>query len=558
MRIRIFSSKKEDKSPHLPLPSHFHTASFPQRMIAHADPASACAHTPEASSRKRSPSPEATRTALKRSLPNANDRDAKAARPTRYLRPLLYDVHSAARVSDLAPTAPLSTLRPTETRRLTAGARAAGEAQSATTKLRRGEDSATLFSCADTFTLGEYECVKRKHEFIHPTAMDVDHASGTNVVFVRMFSEPEVIVMLDTAGAQARTVWEKVIIPTHPRRKVSHVKYINRSAILVGFHVAGNNVGHADVVTIVDAATGIDVMSSVNLPHEISGIASARYTGRAVVWDKRGCATMINPSGAAIAWHDEISSWCTEYDVDGCMAVTAAGFGKVALAEHLKQENDCVVTPADDWVSCAVSPEGDLIVFGGKAGRLLMVAGFLHGYRGTPRLVWDTQLAAEEWTVHFAAAGSAVICHDGVGTVKALNSRTGAPTWSMNTCPLIFYPNGDFGITGVVVSDHEDTSVRAPGSSQNSTADFSIVCLGENGEVQRLLFEKGVCVKSNMVEMQHTQMRACVAPSGNNLLCATSDGTVTLLDSDLNTVWVMPALYPPRLPLQTHDCRDVA
>jgi hypothetical protein len=140
--------------------------------------------------------------------------------------------------------------------------------------------------------------------------------------------------------------------------------------------------------------------------------------------------------------------------------------------------------------------------------------------------------------VHFAAAGSAVICHDGVGTVKALNSRTGAPTWSMNTCPLIFYPNGDFGITGVVVSDHEDTSVRAPGSSQNSTADFSIVCLGENGEVQRLLFEKGVCVKSNMVEMQHTQMRACVAPSGNHLLCATSDGTVTLLDSDLNTVWV--------------------
>ena len=50
-------------------------------------------------------------------------------------------------------------------------------------------------SALSTFTLGGDRCLKKSHEFIHPTVMDVDHARGTNVVFVRMFSEPETIVM---------------------------------------------------------------------------------------------------------------------------------------------------------------------------------------------------------------------------------------------------------------------------------------------------------------------------------------------------------------------------
>ena len=391
-----------------------------------------------------------------------------------------------------------------------------------------------MVSCTDTFTLGGDRCLKKSHEFIHPTVMDVDHARGTNVVFVRMFSEPETIVMLDTAGAQTRTVWEKVITTTHPRRKVSHIKYINRNAILVGFDVADMKMGHKSVVSIVNATTGIDVMPSIDLSHEVSGIASARYRGRAVVWDKCGFATTIDTPRVVAC--GESSSWCTEYDTNGCMAA-ATKFGMATMGGDFKMR--------DEWVSCAVAPEGDLAIFGGKGGRLLLVTGDLHGDRATPHMVWDRQLEAEEWTVHFAAAGSTVICHDGVGTVKALGLRSGAPTWSMNTCPLISFPNGVFGIAGIVVSDHENTIVRFPGSSLNSTADFTIVCLGENGEVERLLFKKDDFVASNIVQMKHTQMRASVSPTGNNLLCTSYSGTVTLLDNNFRTTWVHHTEKPP-------------
>lgn len=273
-------------------------------------------------------------------------------------------------------------------------------------------------------------------------------------------------------------------------------------------------------LSIIDTASGDVVLADMQVPHAITGVTASSTANRVVVWDLKGVMTEIT----AGTWDSQT------------MYVEGDGWGNVASYDtrndrfptSRQQEDGC-------WSLCCMSPCGDMVFFAGDDDAVTLFT--THPER---RQLWLDVIRrrvpdrAAVASVAFAAAGSRLVCCGNDNRIFILDSRSGADVFSWCAAFSVLPQM-------LTVSDHANTFVwkdregkvcgageDASFSSLHSTADFTIVCIGDGGEVARLqsLCEYGAVAFCWEIALTIVPANVAVSADGHLLIVVSASGEV--------------------------------